>query len=75
MVRRAVVGDRRPMDDDADIIAEIRDRLRAHGEPADDYTDDELRAALRVTILVLALEYEGERIGRPVPGARSPCPP
>jgi hypothetical protein len=44
-------------DDEAAILAEIRDRLAEHGEPAEDYTDDELRAALRFTLVALAHEY------------------
>jgi hypothetical protein len=36
-------------DDDTTILAEIRHRLAEHGERADDFTDDDLRVALRVT--------------------------
>jgi hypothetical protein len=42
------------------LLADMREGLAARGEPADDYTDDELRYALRVTLLALAIEYGGE---------------
>jgi hypothetical protein len=50
------------MDDDheAALLADMREGLAARGQPADDYTDDELRYALRVTLLALAIEYRGE---------------
>jgi hypothetical protein len=38
----------------------MREDLAARGEPAEDYTDDELRYALRVTLLALAIEYGDE---------------
>jgi hypothetical protein len=48
-------------DDEAAVLADMREGLVARGEPADDdYTDDELRYALRVTLLALAIEYGGE---------------
>lgn len=47
-------------DDDAEVIAGMRRKLAERGEPADDYTDEELRAALRFTLLALAIEYGGE---------------
>jgi hypothetical protein len=47
-------------DDEAALLAEMRERLVARGEPAGDFTDDELRYALRVTLLALAIEYGGE---------------
>jgi hypothetical protein len=50
----------RPDDDEAAVLADMREGLVARGEPADDYTDDELRYALRVTLLALAIEYGGE---------------
>lgn len=37
----------------------MREGLAARGEPGHDYTDDELRYALRVTLLDLAIEYGG----------------
>jgi hypothetical protein len=42
------------MDDDAQILAEIRRRMAERGEPGDEYTDDELRAALGITLAALA---------------------
>jgi hypothetical protein len=47
-------------DDTAALLTEIREGLAARGELADDYTDDELRYSLRVTLLALAIEYGGE---------------
>jgi hypothetical protein len=47
-------------DDEAALLADMREGLAARGEPADDYTDDEPRYALRVTFLALAIEYGGE---------------
>jgi hypothetical protein len=47
-------------DDEAAILADMREGLAARGELADDYTDDELRYSLRVTLLALAIEYGGE---------------
>jgi hypothetical protein len=43
--------------DDSEVPGEIRQRLAEHGEPAYDYSDDDLRAALRVTLVVLAKEF------------------
>jgi hypothetical protein len=45
---------------EAALVAEMREGLAAPGEPADEYTDDELRYALRVTLVALAIEYGGE---------------
>jgi hypothetical protein len=48
------------MDDDyAEIVSEVRRKLAEHGESADDYTDEELRTAVRVALLTLAIEYSG----------------
>jgi hypothetical protein len=47
-------------DDEAALLADMREDLAARGEPAEDYTDDELRYALRVTLLALAIEYGDE---------------
>jgi hypothetical protein len=41
------------MDDDAQTLAEIRERIASRGEQA----DDQLRAALRITFVALAREY------------------
>ena len=55
------------MRDDEAILAQIRERLAARGEPADDYTDDdELREALRVVLVDLAQRYAAEQ-GPPDP--------
>jgi hypothetical protein len=53
-------GRRMDDEDEAALVADVREGLAARGEPADDYTDDELRYALRVTLLALAIEYGGE---------------
>jgi hypothetical protein len=45
------------VDDDADILADIRRKLAERGEPADGLTDDDLREALRITLAALAREY------------------
>jgi hypothetical protein len=69
--------DPRLIDDDADILTAIRQRLAERGEPADDMTDDGLRAALRVTLRALAQEFapDGARTGRRCPRGRSGYPP
>jgi len=53
-----VPGGRHPRSMD-DILAEIRSKLADRGEP-DDYSDEELRDALRITLLALAIEHGGE---------------
>jgi len=57
MVGLSVARDSRPMDDDADVLAEIRQRMAKRGESADDMTDEQLREALRMTLAALADEY------------------
>jgi hypothetical protein len=47
------------MDDDADSVAEIRRKLAEHGEHGDEYTDEELRFALRL-VLAAAIDHGGE---------------
>jgi hypothetical protein len=49
----------RPIDDDADILADIRRRIAERDEPAD-FTDHELRAALRIALADLARQYEDD---------------
>ena len=48
------------MDDVAEILREIRGKLAKLGESPDDYSDDELREALRITLVTLTIEYGGE---------------
>lgn len=45
------------MEDDAQILWEIRQRMAERSEPADDMTDDQLRVALRITLVGLAEHY------------------
>ena len=46
------------MDDhEVAMIAEIRRRMAARGEPADDLTDAQLHRALRIALVTLAREY------------------
>jgi hypothetical protein len=61
--------DSRSMDDYAEVIADMRRKLAERGEPAEDHADDELRFALRITLIALAHEYEqnGTRISRKLP--------
>jgi hypothetical protein len=63
------------MDDDAEILAEIRQRMEARGEA--DATDEELREALRLTLIALAEEFapQGARTSRPSATGRSGYPP
>jgi hypothetical protein len=60
MTLRPPASRRMDEDDEAAILADMREGLAARGELADDYTDDELRYSLRVTLLALAIEYGGE---------------
>lgn len=46
-------------DIDAEVIADMRRKLAERTDDAEDYTDDELRQALRFTLLALAIEYGG----------------
>jgi hypothetical protein len=55
----------RSTDDDSDVFGEIRHRLAEHGEQVDDYSEDDLRAALRVTLVALAHEFAPDRGGMP----------
>jgi hypothetical protein len=45
------------MHDDSDVLGEIRHRVAEHGARVDDYSDDDLRAALRITLVALAEEF------------------
>jgi hypothetical protein len=61
-------------DDTAALLTEIREGLAARGELADDYTDDELRYSLRVTLLALAIDT-GARFRRLSTNGHSGYPP
>jgi hypothetical protein len=77
MARPPAARDGRSMHDDSDVLGEIRQRLVEHGEPSEAYTDDDLRAALRIAWIELAIEYaeDGGKTTHPRPTANSGYPP